>query len=112
MTMMLKWELGLIPHGSMSRALLVGSLAVASVGCHFGAISTAGTTYMSQDYDNPYLQAVRGSGLQDLKCPLSTITTDCGALTKSCGHDRSPSSPRAPVVTTATANSLSGVSPG
>jgi hypothetical protein len=67
----------LIPRSSMSRSLLVGSLAVVSVGCipHFVAISTAGITYRSQEYENKtYLQAALGSGQHDLKCQQVTAT--------------------------------------
>ena len=74
--MTLDWSPTLIPHGSMSRALLIGSLAVVSVGCvNFGAISSAGTTYTSQEYGNPFIQAVRDSGAHDLKCPKEQIST-------------------------------------
>jgi len=59
---------------STSRSLLLTlSLVVPSAGCHYGAISTVGTTYASQQYDNPWERAARESGAHDLRCPNEPI---------------------------------------
>jgi hypothetical protein len=71
-TMKLKLESDPIPHSSMSRALLAGSLTVVSVGCghgHLGVISTAGTTYVYPQDVKAYADAARDSGAHDLHCP-------------------------------------------
>jgi hypothetical protein len=70
MTMKLSWSP--TSHSSMSRALLVGSLTVVSVGCghgHLSVISTAGTTYVYPQDVKAYVDAARDSGAHDLQCP-------------------------------------------
>jgi hypothetical protein len=56
------------------RALLLTLTLAATAttaGCHYGAVSTTGAEFRSQEYDDPWERAARMSAAQDLRCPAN-----------------------------------------